>query len=213
MSVSGFAELLLLLGCAPLQDGRYLGEPLLEVEGEILQQISLSELEGEPTAAVIWTPGATGGPETPPEEREPPIPLQHEQVWVRTSFPANFQLQLFDDPPDEALHEDRQGAQLASGTVVLFMDLDGDGLADWGEEGLVGAADNVLLHWRPDSGYELILVPMDCEGPDFEGTEQPPDDVDIVVAEDVCEVIVDPDCESGSAEWGEDCAAHEPPPR
>lgn len=212
--MSGFAEILLLLACAPLQGGAYLGEPLLQVEGEILQEISLSSLEGEPTAAVVWTPGSDEGPDTPPEERGSPIPVQHEQVWVRTSFPANYELQLFDDPPDEALHASLDGEvdAVATGTVVLFMDLDEDGLADWGEEGLVGVAEHVLISWTQGDGYNLAVVPEDCGGPGFERIETQTDDVDVLVLEDICEAIVDPDCRPETEEWGSDCAVHTGPP-
>jgi hypothetical protein len=205
MSVSGFAELVLLLACAPLNDGAYLGEPLLTVEGEILQQVSLSELEGEPTATAIWTPGAT-------DEPGAPTPLQHEQVWVRTRFPSEYTLHLFDVPPEGAVHA-AQGdpdRQVATGTVVLFMDLDADGVIDWGDEGLIGAAEGVLVNWNEEDGYGLAQLPEDCSGPGFVPADQEEDDVDLIVSEDVCETIVDPDCNPGSAEWGEDCGAHHP---
>ncbi len=207
--MSGSAELLLLLvGCAPLQDGGYLGEPLLTMEGEILQQISLSELDGEPTATVIWTPGASRGEGGPADE--PPTPVQHQQVWVRTEFPSSYQIQLFDEPPEESIHAalGEPSLQVGTGTVVLFMDLDGDGLIDWGDEGLIGAAERVLLTWSEPEGYGLGRVPEDCDGPGFVRLDLESDDVDIVVAEDVCEAIVDPDCDPGSVEWGDDCRAH-----
>lgn len=195
----------LFFACAPLHPGDYPGEALLEVRGDIVQEIQL-DLEGEAVAAVIWTPpkepgdGPAGGPDA--DDRDD-VPLHQQDVVVEVEFPSLYTLKAYQGAPEDALHAgpDEADGDVATGTLVLFDDVDGDRSLSFDGEPIVGAVLDLFVLWSADGYY---LRQGACGA--FEDADL--DDLTIRVVESPCELLFDPTCgDRVSSPWGSACGA------
>lgn len=112
-------------GCGdPLADGTYQGDPLATVSGSILLQT---------TAAPTHDLGVIVGWRV---ERSPTDTWSSQPVSPSGGFPASYRLDLLTPPPAEALNTDQSsGQQLGFAFVVLYEDVNGNGLPDFDTSG------------------------------------------------------------------------------
>lgn len=89
---------LLSIACDSQADSDYQGEALASVKGQVTT--SLSSLPSDYEALVVWNNSA-GSPDT----------FTGQSVDVSGSFPANFELNIFLPPPQEALNDYTQNGQ------------------------------------------------------------------------------------------------------
>ncbi len=159
MRLSGFASLLVLLGCGDgLVDGSYPGEPVFTISGLVRYEDAGEELPEEPIIAGIMWEGL---------DEDEDIDLGP-ALRIATTFPARYQLDLFAAPP-ESLEPTLESAWLAM--PVLYADSGGDEFFDpaidevWG-----GAQGGWVLYteetWSP-------TPPDDAEPPPGDAPEIP----------------------------------------
>ena len=124
--LAGLLSVSSLLGCGdPLVDGRYRGEPLMVVEGDVLfldeppDELPAAELR----VAVFWS--AAGALQDDTIEAVDSI---QEQVVTTGSFPARYQMYIYTPPPESLLEEvpGAEGQQAVIGMVLLYLDVDGN---------------------------------------------------------------------------------------
>lgn len=113
-------------------DGTYAGEPLLEIQGQVLfaqdgeapKPRDASQLR----VVVLWMGGHDVGVKVP-------------SLAVQADFPASYSATVFTEPPAEATHAAPDGVgDYALGAVVVFRDLDDDGMWTVGRDRPVGGA-------------------------------------------------------------------------
>lgn len=203
---SKVALLALLAGCGdPIAGVGYRGEPLLTLQGEVLNAEPLGALDGQPSVAVFWSAGP---------DREGSV---EQAVEVETQFPAFYKLYLYLPPPDEVMHEGGRGDGMVGtvGVVLLYVDEDTDGALSPEDEPVIGAGEGSIVTWfetapedLPDGEVQTYhLQSTDDEGcPQFGPEEgERVERTDLVVGE-VCELLPDWDCDGARAEWGTLCA-------
>lgn len=195
-----------LAGCGdPIAGDGYRGEPLLTLQGEVLNAEPLGALDGQPSVAVFWSAGP---------DREG---AAEQAVEVETRFPAFYELNLYLPPPGEVIHDSGRGdgAVGTSGVVLLYVDEDADGAWSREDEPVIGAGEGTIVTWfeTPPAGVpdlqarEYGLQSTDEDGcPEFGPSEGDlVERTDLVVGE-VCALLPDWDCDGARAEWGTLCA-------
>lgn len=141
-----------LLGTAcgdPLVDGRYRGEPLFTMSGTVIADESFAEEmvdfdTSDLHISIEWS-------EWEGENERGGYDL--EEVETLTSFPAQFEMRIYQPPPLEALFETDwlPGHEIAVGRPLLYLDDDGDRRWDTDEDEVLGGAiDTVLVYVEPD---------------------------------------------------------------
>jgi len=125
---------ILFAGCGSLVDGDYRGEVLYEIDG--LVYVDDLEIEGDIGVALLWSveTESTGGSQS---------------VVVKTQFPARYTIQIF-EPPDAdnivSLFGD-DSINAAVGDIILYEDLDQNGVWDRDNELIVGGAFDASVIW------------------------------------------------------------------
>jgi|GEM_PF-4683651 len=193
-----WAELLLAAGlaglcaCGDIANDEFEGEALFELRGTVAS-VGLSEPLVSPRAAVLWTDELDQS-----SGEVPAFARIAAEVDVVTPFPAQFRLELFDEPPEVAF----SAAGLAEGQLVIYDDRNGDGQLNFFDVG-DDPIDRVLGDNRDAGGEETYLIYM---------LEAGTNDTVERVQQQVCssasslvweqgfnlyEIIVDPTCELG----------------
>jgi hypothetical protein len=219
----------LLVGCSDgLVDGSWPGESLLTLQGPVVMRQGAPNPDGgaggeqsQPGTlkmAVLWSQWTGGaGPKVP-------VATVTAQSVTTSEFPARYRLELVAPPDADQLGEADGSGRIGVGTVVVYVDRDGDGAYDASVDSLVGGAAGRLLLYSPSgaidsrlgavaAGYQRLRLPKDavCGGPG-----KPPPLVPDFSAEMPIEVntslpdgaLVDLNCDGGGGEWGKAC----PPP-
>jgi hypothetical protein len=152
-------------GCGSLVGTDYRGEVLLELEGTVLSDGTLP-LEGDVGVTLLWS-------------LDIDTDAQQSSVVASTSFPSRYTLQLF-HPPQSGAFIDLFGQdwlEAAVGQPILYMDHDGDGRWDRGEEEVVGGAFDRAVIWIESLGDSSLggagWVP-EREGFHLVDVERPP---------------------------------------
>ncbi len=146
VSIGGISALLLLCGCGSLVDGSYVGEPLMTITGQV--RVDEIDPQVEVGVALLWSWGDL-------------IDLSTQQVSVETSFPARYRIDVFRAPPEETLAPflGIDDVNASVGDIVLFEDLDGNGLWDFDREALIGGAFEESVLWiEPEEGRDDWLA-------------------------------------------------------
>ncbi len=231
---------LLFAGCSDALVGTdYHGEPLLELEGKVEQLEAPGftgkwgesgnqkwEMPGGPAPeegdlklAMFWSKGGTDG-------EEDSLFAAVEQHAVTTStFPARYQLTLYQPPPASLLHTDEDGSgRYAIGLLIVYVDLDHDGRWNAEVDKLVGGAPGRALAYT-DTGAESVH--FGTLGPGYHRLREPKDgkdgpkctkdgrvnllpddkpDLDLQMAAWFSpKVLVDLDCDGKAYEWKKAC--------
>ncbi len=131
----------LLAGCGGAVDDDYLGDPLMQLHGDITNEQQL-ETPPEVGAALLWTLYADMhmlGPK-----------MAAQETLVDAEFPAQFELSIYEPPPEEALftleelYWDFPGvdpsSRLAASFAIAYADGNGNGVVD-----MVGAEDPAIV--------------------------------------------------------------------
>jgi hypothetical protein len=217
----GCSRLGLLLGLAacgdPLVGERYLGEPMLSFWGTVF--VSDGAADTDPDAdvgvAVVWNPGPSG------EQLRP-----EEKLTTETDFPARYVINLLAPPIPEVMHTLPDGTDNRGsiGLVVVYRDVNGNGRAELAHEALLGVAEDIAVIWHegpeegveasptePPRGYGVVRRTAEqCGGLPPERVDEVTEPVDIVMG-DICEAVIDPDCNPDTNEWGPICGDVAPP--
>ncbi|MFZ4580258.1 MAG: hypothetical protein ACOYOB_17890 [Myxococcota bacterium] len=218
---------LVLSGCLdPLVDATYHGEPLLHVEGRVLLKPPVPaegtntppELDfpsGTLRLAVFWSVAPLGSPLAGVQTIE--------QSAVTTSvFPAVYTLTLYTPPPDAVLHTDPGGTgRYALGLVLVYVDVNNDGVWEPDLDVLVGGAPRRALMYTPEgaAGPHFAALPpgyhrlkqnaiKGCKriGDSAYYTLDDLPTVDLHVSSTLpTDVLVDLDCDGVISEWAGTC--------
>lgn len=154
-----------LVGCGPLADTTYYGEVLFQIEGTVQADELNVDFEGDVGVALLWS-------------NESGFDLTAQSVLVETRFPTRYTLKIFRPPgEDTALEMPGQEALLASvGQILLYEDIDSDGVWNQEEEELIGGAYNAAVLFVPDGAVPYAeqavgdpMSPSDVDGfvPEF----------------------------------------------
>lgn len=214
----------LLCGCSDaLVDGDWPGEALLTLQGAVQQKPEKAGEEasapsGTLRMALLWSQlGASSGPQQP-------LATVAAQTLSTAVFPARYRLDLYAPPADDALGDASVHGQVAVGTVVVYVDADGDGAFDAAVDSLIGGGVGRLLLYSPDgaedvhfgavpAGYSRMRVvgmtdrggaPI-CEpgGPPPTVELDPDAELPVVIDAQMPEgVLLDLDCDGDPREWG-----------
>lgn len=150
------------IGCGdPLVDGRYEGEPLFTLSGQV--EALLAPKTTAPTRiGVLWVNFARNGD----------IALFQEAQAESGAPPFGFRLQLFAPPTQESLNVFGENAVVGMGFISAFEDVNNDGLydEDEGRNFQRGAAVNhVMLYFErinlEDESLQNILVNPEAATP------------------------------------------------
>lgn len=205
-----------LVACGEIAvDGHYRGEPLFEITGTV--SVSSAALAGDPhgelRAALFWArPGNAdaGNLDT--------VTAVEQEVGAASSFPAQVVLTVH-EPPGASLVSataDVAGA-FALARVLVYLDLDGDGIWDRGLEDLVGAANDSVVIYAPDGlgsgrygvlapGFHLLRRSAGAAACDAPFTAVAPSDMTIVVdMRFPTAALADVDCDGAPVEWSGTC--------
>jgi hypothetical protein len=181
-----FLPALLGLGLAcgdPLVSDGYRGEPLFRFRGRVESYESLGTETPILRVSLFWSPrGLTQVPAR--ELREQP------STSVSVSFPATFEVRVFQPPEAEDLVEVAPGEpRWGLALVLVYRDLDGDGrfTPDHVPSELMGGAADRALVYAPEAlagersptgqplprGFTLVSLPIDCSNnlPTQRGTQ------------------------------------------
>jgi hypothetical protein len=198
------APLILLLGCGDrLVDGRYPGEPLLTVGGQVLVSAALDSAVN-PEITLLWTNFAGSS-------------RVESSLQVDTHFPSAFTLSVFQPPPDSVIGTPVPGgATLALGVFLLYDDTNGDAAFTVGSDPPIGAGEDAHVAWFLEPGAEAPWAEAETYyvdhalpscGPPPEGADPPEPGVgaaDLVVS-DACTLLPDWNCDGTLQEWADLC--------
>ena len=145
--------LLSLTGCGSLVDTDYRGEVLFELSGTVIYM-------GEQTFDNIGVALAWSNQETATDAILP--------VVVKTTFPAQYTLQIFSPPPENATLNlfGNNGSLAAIGKIYLFEDTNDNGVWDLPMERLVGSTFDSAVVWVDDgvaAGSDAMTPFFDLE--------------------------------------------------
>ena len=157
-------------GDALVEQG-YRGIPLYTFEGQVAAVNGGGTFDAPARAAVFWSPDGTTALTD--------ALVEQSAISVAVRFPGTFTLNVFEGPGDVPWR-DRSGA-VRVGLILVYEDLDGDGLAGPGElRG--GSANHVLLYAERaveaaasptgralTPGFHAVRVPLPCEVEDSDG--------------------------------------------
>lgn len=213
---------LLLIGCSDaLVDGTWPGEALLSLEGPVQQQGQASADAGEAIdasgtlrMALLWSrPGEGDGPARP-------VATVAAQTVSTAEFPARYRLELYAPPEAGALGAADVSGKVAIGTLVVYVDSDGDQTYDTAVDTLVGGGVGRLLLYSPDgasdghfgevpAGYSRMRLADKAGGSCSPGGPPPavvPDldpELPVRVASGLPDgVLLDLNCDGSAQEWG-----------
>ena len=141
------AAALALSACGdPLVDGRYRGEPLFTLSGTVIADEGVAYedwADGDVRISIEWSEWkgteARGGYDV-------------EQLETLTSFPAQFEVNIYQPPDLDALFWAPwlPGYEVAVGRPLLYLDRNQDGRWDVGSDEVIGGAfDTVLVYVEP----------------------------------------------------------------
>lgn len=142
----------------------YQGEPLLSVSGRIGDFRYAADDEETLRASVFWWQDDRPQPDVTEL-------VEQEGVATKVTFPATFEINVFTPPPLEALDTTRP---FQIGTVLVYADVDQDGLLSEGE--LRGGATMFAIVFAPNPipaarspsgealprGYSIVRLPLPC---------------------------------------------------
>ncbi len=127
-----------LCGCGELEAGSWLGEPLLEIEGEISAKAGGLEGRGPGTlrVALYWLGAADA--------------MDPAAVVVEGEFPARYTMRLYAPPAARALRPlpDAQ-EMIAVARILVYLDQDDDARWDAQLEPVLGGSEQLGLIWAP----------------------------------------------------------------
>lgn len=180
--------LLFAVGCGDaLVTADYRGEPIISLEGRILD-FSNAEVGETLRASIFW-------PRSDTTRASPTSLVEQTSIETRVTFPATFEINVFELPPLERLPP----RPFHIGIVLVYSDTNGDGRFSEGElRG--GSADLALMHTlepipREASptglpiarGFSVVHLPLAC------GFERPKSDFS-----DACGVPLGASCTEDS---------------
>jgi hypothetical protein len=155
----------------PLVPDGYRGEPLFELEGQLVSLTELGPLaEGTPRVGLFWSP--TG------DTREAPAQLvEQRSATIDVTFPAAFKVRLFESPPPAAF---AARAELAVGVLLVYLDADENGRFDPAGDRLLGGDDRGAVLFAPaalgaeasptgrplQAGFTYVRLPLPCAPPE-----------------------------------------------
>lgn len=131
----------------PLVDGRYRGEPLFTLSGTVIadESVAWEDWEvGEVRVGLEWAEWEGD------EERGG---YDVEELEIRTSFPAQFEVHIYQPPSLDALFWTPwlPGHEVAVARPLLYLDRDGDSRWDIDEDEVLGGTfDTVLVYVEPE---------------------------------------------------------------
>jgi hypothetical protein len=208
--------LLALVGCGdPLVTGDYLGEPLMNIEGNLLIR-SVARTPETLNISLFWMNRAFFS------DAGDPWRLSEQPVVSRGLALTRYQIQLYQPPPEAALRLMPNGQRAGMALLMLYNDTDGDGAWDQDDELLVGGASQYILLYAPEGldaevlgraiepGYQLMRLddpesrcaPGDSLASMKPATNEP--DVNLVVFGELEQLLPDLDCDGYSGDWCED---------
>jgi hypothetical protein len=110
----------LLAGCDAATNSKYPGEPVAHMKGQMALASPDVSLTAPVKLAIVWFPTA------PSQPGVPPAAVITSEVVYQGSFPQSFTFELYGAPPADAVTI-LNGHRVASGALVAYEDLDGDG--------------------------------------------------------------------------------------
>lgn len=197
-------------GCGdPLVEGDYPGEVLASLEGSVFTDGLQRGSEDDLRVALFWaTDRGRAGTE------------QH--VGTSTSFPAQYRLDVYQPPPEEARFEPRwANALVAVATPLLYVDRDHSGRFEPDSDKIIGGSPDIALVWsdrrsarrpagpRPGGrfvqlrgGFQRMWSDQPLCQDVVDRGELPPDDmpVDLTVGP-FWSWLIDLDCDGSRSEW------------
>ncbi|MCB9738719.1 MAG: hypothetical protein H6747_05580 [Deltaproteobacteria bacterium] len=213
------------VGCSDaLVDGDWPGEALLTLEGAVQQKPEkagedASTPSGTLRMALLWSQiGGSSGPQQP-------LATAAAQTLSTAVFPARYRLDLYAPPAADALGDASVHGQVAVGTVVVYVDADGDGAFDAAVDSLIGGGVGRLLLYSPagaedvhfgavPAGYSRMRVAgmtktggaaPTCEpgGPPPAVEVDPDAELPVVIDAQMPDgVLLDLNCDGNPREWG-----------
>ncbi len=212
------AALLLAAGCGDaLVSGQYQGEPLAVLEGSVvveLEQSTYAPSSAPLRVALFWVTAASGDLAT----LSPRAAFVEQGVDMRISLPSRYTMRIYTPPSEAVLPEGRESG-LVVALILLYEDVDGDGVWDRASEPMVGGASKHLLVYADgdieaeslggalSAGYHLMTVEGagGCEGAGTLERMRSPSAgeraADIVITSDLSTLMPDPDCDGEVEDW------------
>ena len=140
------SALLSLAGCGSLVDSDYRGEVLFELSGTVVYT-------GDTVFENIGVALAWSNQESADSAILP--------VVVKTQFPAQYTLQIFSPPPENAEVQlfGNTDSRVSVGKIYLFEDDDDDGVWDLPQERMVGSTFDSAVVWVDDGDEENSTAP------------------------------------------------------
>lgn len=150
-------HLLALSACGdPLVDDQYRGEPIFVVQGRIESFTAPAGIRFEDyqtLAALFWVTDLNSSGAF----------VEQSSVSTRVSFPATFELQVFEAPRPEHFLTLADGTRLAFGALLVYIDVDGNGHYSDGDRLIGGSGRTGLLYAESEvpisNGLISVFVP------------------------------------------------------
>ena len=136
----------LCVGCGPLQEAGYMGEPLYGLTGRVQSTAKWAWLLGPESIDLPVSVGLFWA-------RSSGTPSLEQDVRLTTSFPARYELSTFEPPSGDALLDVDWApfGPIALGLPLLFMDVNEDGDRS-DDEPLVGGAFGIHVLYATSAG-------------------------------------------------------------